>query len=43
MEAAGQRMPGDFCKQTFFLMFQFDRVSFLAILPMLLGHLEQWA
>ncbi len=40
MEAAGQRVPGDFCQQTFFLTFQFNSVS---ILPMLVGHLEQWA
>jgi hypothetical protein len=43
MEAAGQQVPGDFCQQTFFLTFQFDSVSILAILPMLVGHLEQWA
>ncbi len=43
MEAAGQLVPGDFCQPTFFLTFQFDRVSILAILPMLVGQLEQWA
>jgi hypothetical protein len=43
MEAVGQRVPGDFCQPTFFLTFQFDSVSILAILPMLVGHLEQWA
>ncbi len=43
MEAAGQRVPGDFCQPTFFLLFQFDRTSLLAIVPVLMGHLEQWA
>jgi hypothetical protein len=43
MEAVGQRVPGDFCQPTFFLTFQFDRTSLLAIVPILLGHLEQWA
>ena len=43
MEAAGQRVPGDFCQPTFFLTFQFDRTSLLAIVPILMGHLEQWA
>jgi hypothetical protein len=42
MEAAGQRVPGDFCQPTFFLTFQFDRTSLLAIVPILMGHLEQW-
>ena len=43
MEAAGQRVPEDFCQPTFFLTFQFDRTSLLAIVPILMGHLEQWA
>ncbi len=43
MEAAGQRVPGDFCQPTFFLAFLFDSTSLLAIVLILMGHLEQWA
>jgi hypothetical protein len=35
-------VPGDFCQLTFFLTLQFDRTSLLAIVPILMGHLEQW-
>jgi hypothetical protein len=36
MEAAGKRVPADFCppSQVFFFMFQFDRTSMLASSPM---------
>ena len=43
MEAAGKRVPADFCPQVFFYTFQFERVSLLASSPVLLRELEQWA
>ena len=42
MEAAGKRVPADFCPQVFFYTFQFERVSLLASSPVLLRELEQW-
>jgi hypothetical protein len=43
MEAAGTRVPVDFCQQVFFYTFQFERVSLLASSPILLREIEQWA
>ena len=43
MEAAGKRVPADFCPQVFFYTFQCERTSLLASSPVLLRELEQWA
>jgi hypothetical protein len=45
MEAAGQRIPRDFCPLYFFFTPQsrYDRSSLLKIVPFLLHNLEQWA
>jgi hypothetical protein len=43
MEAAGKRVPADFCPQVFFFTFQFDRTSMLASSPIRVRELEQWA
>ena len=43
LEAAGKRVPADFCPQVFFFTFQFDRMSMLVSSPIRVRELEQWA
>jgi hypothetical protein len=43
MEAAGKRVPADFCPQVFFFTFQFARTCMLASSPIRVRELEQWA
>ena len=43
MEAAGQRVPADYCQPVFFYTLQFERVSLLFSSPVSLWGLEQWA
>ena len=43
MEAAGQRVPADYCQPVFFYTLQFERVSLLFSSPVSLWGLEQGA